>query len=147
MFKVIAVIGFIILGIVIDCGGAPKGGYIGAHYWHDPGAFTNFNGFCSVFVTAAFAFSGTEMSGLAAAEAKKSSKGHPQSNEIGILAYHDILCPGNLHRWGDCVCKCRMASRSIWCQYQGFAICPLNPECWDFCIAACHKRNHHHLSH
>lgn len=44
-------------------------GYIGARYWHDPGAFRNgFKGFCSVFVTASFAFGGTEMTGLAAAE-------------------------------------------------------------------------------
>jgi amino acid transporter len=81
MVKVIALIGFIILGIVIDCGGAPKGGYIGAHYWHDPGAFTDFNGFCSVFVTAAFAFGGTEMSGLAAAEAKNPAKSLPKATK------------------------------------------------------------------
>jgi amino acid transporter len=81
MIKVIALIGFIILGIVIDCGGAPKGGYIGAHYWHDPGAFTDFSGFCSVFVTAAFAFGGTEMSGLAAAEAKNPAKSLPKATK------------------------------------------------------------------
>jgi len=66
MVKVIAVIGFIIYGIIVDCGGVPTDtrGYIGAHYWHDPGAFRNgFKGFCSVFVTAAFAFSGTELVG------------------------------------------------------------------------------------
>jgi amino acid transporter len=81
MIKVIAVIGFIILGIVIDCGGAPKGGYIGAHYWHDPGAFTTFRGFCSVFVTAAFAFSGTELAGLAAAEAANPAKSVPKATK------------------------------------------------------------------
>lgn len=79
VIKVTAVIGFIILGIVIDCGGAPKGGYIGAHYWHDPGAFTSFYGFCSVFTTAAFAFSGTEMTGLAAAEAANPAKSVPKA--------------------------------------------------------------------
>ncbi|KAJ5247303.1 amino-acid permease [Penicillium chermesinum] len=79
MIKVIAVIGFIILGIVIDCGGAPVGGYIGAKYWHHPGAFTDFYGFCSVFTTAAFAFSGTEMAGLAAAEAKNPAKALPKA--------------------------------------------------------------------
>jgi amino acid transporter len=81
MVKVIALIGFIILGVVIDCGGAPKGGYVGAHYWHEPGAFTDFNGFCSVFVTAAFAFGGTEMSGLAAAEAKNPAKSLPKATK------------------------------------------------------------------
>jgi len=66
---------------VIDCGGAPKGGYIGAHYWHDPGAFTTFKGFCSVFTTAAFAFSGTELSGLAAAEAANPAKSLPKATK------------------------------------------------------------------
>lgn len=70
IIKVIAVIGFIILGIVLVCGGAPNGqGYIGGQYWSNPGAFANgFKGVCSVFVTAAFAFAGTELCGLAAAE-------------------------------------------------------------------------------
>jgi len=71
IIKVLAVIGFIILGIIIDCGGVPGDprGYMGAHYWYDPGAFNNgFKGLCSVFVTAAFSFSGTELVGLAAAE-------------------------------------------------------------------------------
>jgi amino acid transporter len=72
VIKVIAVIGFIILGVIIDCGGVPTDtrGYIGAKYWHEPGSFRNgFKGFCSVFVTASFAFGGTELVGLAAAEA------------------------------------------------------------------------------
>jgi len=44
--------------------------YWGARNWYNPGAFANgFKGVCAVFVTAAFAFSGTELVGLAAAEA------------------------------------------------------------------------------
>ncbi|PGH02083.1 hypothetical protein AJ79_07720 [Helicocarpus griseus UAMH5409] len=67
--KITAIIGFIILGIIMNCGGGPKGQYIGGRYWQDPGAFNNgFKGLCTVFVTAAFAFAGTEMVGLAAAE-------------------------------------------------------------------------------
>jgi len=43
-----------------------------------PGAFAHgFRGFCSVFVTAAFSFSGTELVGLAAAEAKNPLKSLP----------------------------------------------------------------------
>jgi amino acid transporter len=69
IIKVLAVIGFIILGIVINCGGGPDHHYYGTHYWYDPGAFNNgFKGLCSVFTTAAFSFSGTELVGLAAAE-------------------------------------------------------------------------------
>jgi yeast amino acid transporter len=82
--KVIAVIGFILLGIIIDCGGVPtdKRGYIGARYWHDPGAFANgFKGFCSVFVTASFAFGGTELVGLAAAEAMNPRKTIPKATK------------------------------------------------------------------
>jgi len=69
IIKVTAVIGFIILGIVIDAGGGPNGHTYGTEYWHNPGSFNNgFKGVCSVFVTAAFAFAGTELAGLAAAE-------------------------------------------------------------------------------
>jgi amino acid transporter len=69
IIKVTAVIGFIILGIVIDLGGSPSGIVYGTKFWSEPGAFNNgFKGICSVFVTAAFAFGGTEISGLAAAE-------------------------------------------------------------------------------
>ena len=42
------------------------------------GAFRNgFHGFCSVFVTASFAFGGTELTGLAAAEAANPLKSIP----------------------------------------------------------------------
>jgi amino acid transporter len=75
-------IGFIILAIVIDCGGVGNQGYLGAKYWHDPGAFNNgFRGFCSVFVVAAFAFGGTELVGLAAAEAANPRKSLPQATK------------------------------------------------------------------
>lgn len=80
--KVIAVIAFIILGVVIDCGGVSTDsrGYIGARYWHNPGAFANgFKGFCSVFVTASFAFGGTELVGLASAEAINPRKTIPKA--------------------------------------------------------------------
>ncbi|KAI9703405.1 MAG: hypothetical protein M1820_005877 [Bogoriella megaspora] len=82
--KVAACIGFIILGAIIDCGGVPTDhrGYIGAHYWHDPGAFHHgFHGFCTVFVTAAFAFSGTELTGLAAAESKDPRRQVPKATK------------------------------------------------------------------
>ncbi|OAP57211.1 hypothetical protein AYL99_07949 [Fonsecaea erecta] len=81
--KVTACIGFIILGIIIDCGGVPTDhrGYIGAKYWHHPySAFLNgFHGFCTVFVTASFAFGGTELTGLAAAEAQNPRKEIPKA--------------------------------------------------------------------
>lgn len=73
--KLGATVAFMIIALVLVCGGGPKSGmyseYWGARTWYDPGAFANgFKGFCSVFVTAAFSFSGTELVGLAAAETK-----------------------------------------------------------------------------
>jgi yeast amino acid transporter len=69
---------FSLLGIIINCGGGPDGGYIGGQYWHDPGPFKDgFKGLCSVFVTAAFAFAGTELVGLAAAETANPRKSLP----------------------------------------------------------------------
>ncbi len=103
MIKVIACLGFIIFGIIVNCGGVPTDdrGYIGGRYCtsiiasfcaisvdlmltyqlgRNPGAFNNgFHGFCSVFVTAAFAFGGTELVGLAAAEAANPAKSLPKA--------------------------------------------------------------------
>jgi len=87
IIKITAIVGFMILAVVIDCGGVPTDhrGYIGAHYWHDPGAFANgFKGFCSVFVTASFSFGGTELTGLAAAEAADPRKSIPKATKQGI---------------------------------------------------------------
>lgn len=67
-----------LLGIVLNCGGTPDGGYIGGQFWQNPGAFNNgFKGLCSVFVTAAFSFTGTELVGLAAAETANPRKSLP----------------------------------------------------------------------
>ncbi|CAM1502997.1 Fc.00g077730.m01.CDS01 [Cosmosporella sp. VM-42] len=81
IIKICACVGFIILGIIINCGGVGNQGYLGAKYWHDPGAFTNFQGFAGVFVTAAFAFGGTEMVGLAAAESANPRKSIPMASK------------------------------------------------------------------
>lgn len=78
IIKVVAVVGYIILGIIINIGGGPHGSYIGGKYWQNPGAFHNgFKGLCSVFVNAAFAFAGTELVGLAAAETANPRKSLP----------------------------------------------------------------------
>ena len=80
MVKVVAIIGFILLGITINIGGFPDDGYIGGRYWRDPGPFNNgFKGFCALFVTAAFAFTGTELVGLAAAETVNPRKSLPRA--------------------------------------------------------------------
>jgi amino acid transporter len=80
--KLFAVVIFMIIAFVLVLGGGPDSGryseYSGAKLWYAPGAFANgFRGFCSVFVTAAFAFSGTELVGLAAAECRNPVKSLP----------------------------------------------------------------------
>lgn len=80
--KLAATVIFMIIAFVLVLGGGPENGqyseYWGARLWYDPGAFRNgFRGFCSVFVTAAFAFSGTELVGLAAAETANPVKSLP----------------------------------------------------------------------
>jgi amino acid transporter len=82
IIKVIAVVGFIIVGIVIDAGGGPTHIKLGSQYWTDPGAFANgFKGVCSVFVTAAFSFAGTELVGLAAAECENPRRTLPRATK------------------------------------------------------------------
>ncbi|EHA56226.1 amino-acid permease inda1 [Pyricularia oryzae 70-15] len=80
--KLSAIVIFMIIAFVLVLGGGPKGGkydsYWGARHWYEPGAFQNgFKGFCAVFVTAAFSFSGTELVGLAAAESANPAKALP----------------------------------------------------------------------
>ncbi|CEP61206.1 amino acid permease LALA0_S02e09120g [Lachancea lanzarotensis] len=74
LFKVIAIVIFIIIGIVLVCGGGPQSdGYIGAQYWHNPGSFAKpvFKGLCNTFVSAAFSFGGAELVVLTASESRK----------------------------------------------------------------------------
>ncbi|KAI8672145.1 hypothetical protein LRP88_03342 [Fusarium phalaenopsidis] len=81
--KLGAIVVFMIICLVLVCGGGPSNGryneFWGDRLWHDdPGAFKNgFKGFCSVFVTAAFSFAGTELVGLAAAESSNPTKALP----------------------------------------------------------------------
>ena len=84
LFKLIAICIFLVVALVLVLGGGPKSGdystYQGAKTWYNPGAFRNgFKGFCSVFVTAAFSFSGTELVGLAAAESRNPVKSLPSA--------------------------------------------------------------------
>jgi len=70
---------------VIILGGGPNHKKFG-HTYTDPGAFNNgFQGFCSVFVNAAFAFAGTELVGLSAAEAKDPRKTLPRASRQTIF--------------------------------------------------------------
>ncbi|KIV96965.1 hypothetical protein PV10_00775 [Exophiala mesophila] len=84
ILKLATIIIFMFVALVLVCGGGPSdgqfGSYWGARTWYDPGAFRNgFKGFCSVFVTAAFSFAGTELVGLAAAESRTPLKSLPSA--------------------------------------------------------------------
>ncbi|OJT15330.1 hypothetical protein TRAPUB_8126 [Trametes pubescens] len=78
--KVITVIVFIILGIVVNAGGNQAHEYIGGKNWHIPGApfVGGFGGFARVFVTASFAYGGTESLGITAGETKNPSRNMPR---------------------------------------------------------------------
>lgn len=79
IIKVLAVVGFIILGICI-AGGVGEQGYLGTKYWHDPGAFNHgFKGVCSCFISAAFSFGGIELVALAASETANPRKSLPKA--------------------------------------------------------------------
>jgi len=97
IIKVTAVIGFCIFAVCVTCGGYPgeyahsnmdlsefytgiTGKYIGGYFWHHPGAFVSgAKGVFSVLVNAAFSFSGTELSGLAAAETANPTRALPKA--------------------------------------------------------------------
>ncbi|RAO74201.1 uncharacterized protein BHQ10_010213 [Talaromyces amestolkiae] len=77
--KVLCFLGLLIVAIIITAGGAPNHQTTGFRYWHNPGAWTNYNGitgstghflgFLSSFVNASFSFIGVETVVIAAAEA------------------------------------------------------------------------------
>lgn len=76
--KVLCFVGLVFVAIVITSGGGPNHQTIGFRYWHNPGAWTNYNGitgptghflgFLSAFVNASFSFVGVETVVITAAE-------------------------------------------------------------------------------
>jgi amino acid transporter len=79
-FKVIVIIGIILFSLCIACGAGPNiDGPLGFRTWNDPGAFRplyaegslgQFLGFWAIMVNATFAYLGTELVGVTAAEAE-----------------------------------------------------------------------------
>lgn len=99
-FKVITIVGVIIFSLCIACGAGPahraKGYVPGFYTWENPGAFAEayakgslgkFLGFWSVMVNATFAYLGTELVGVTAAEAA-SRKSIPKAIK---LTFYRIL--------------------------------------------------------
>lgn len=93
--KIMMMIGFFILGITVICGGAGTDGYIGAKYWHDPGALRGdtsiqrFKGCMATLVNAAFAFGMSEFIGVTASEQSNPRKAIPSAAKKMI---YRILC-------------------------------------------------------
>lgn len=80
LLKVITIIIFIILGIAVNCGGNTDHRYVGGHNWFigDAPFVGGIGGFASVFVTAAFAYGGTESIAITAGETKDPARTMPK---------------------------------------------------------------------
>ncbi|KAG2421141.1 hypothetical protein HFD88_000757 [Aspergillus terreus] len=80
LLKVVTIIIFIILGIAVNCGGNTDHKYIGDKYFYvgDAPFVGGIGGFASVFVTASFAYGGTESIAVTAGETKDPAKNLPK---------------------------------------------------------------------
>ncbi|KAM0309587.1 hypothetical protein ACHAO8_008903 [Botrytis cinerea] len=80
LLKVVTITIFIILGIVVNCGGNTSHTYLRAHNWYigDAPFVGGIGGFASVFVTASFAYGGTESIAITAGETKNPTKNLPR---------------------------------------------------------------------
>lgn len=98
IIKVITIVGLILLGLIITCGGGPDHQTIGFRFWKE-GAFQQMNGipgpkgrflaFWSVFVQAAFSYLGTEIVALTAGEAANPRRNVPKA--INRVFYRIML--------------------------------------------------------
>lgn len=87
--KVLTIIGLIITGIIITAGGGPNHETIGFRFWNETGGFVQYSGiagakgrflgFFSVLINAAFAFIGTEITAIAAAETANPRRNVPRA--------------------------------------------------------------------
>ncbi|CAI9626487.1 tryptophan permease [Alternaria burnsii] len=80
LLKVVTIIIFIILSIAVNAGGNTHYGYIGGKYWTigDAPFVGGIGGFASVFVTASFAYGGTESIAITAGETRDPARTLPR---------------------------------------------------------------------
>ncbi|GEQ68119.1 hypothetical protein JCM33374_g1786 [Metschnikowia sp. JCM 33374] len=105
--KLLALTGFVIMGLCIDLGASPSG-FIGGKYWRDPGFFTSFKGLVSVFATASFSMGGTEFLALSVTEVRNPRAALPVAIRLvfvrviffylGSLIFVGLLVPHNSDR-------------------------------------------------
>ncbi|CAI6459680.1 AEL_HP2_G0025660.mRNA.1.CDS.1 [Saccharomyces cerevisiae] len=92
-FKVLVMIGLMLFLFIIMLGGGPGHDRLGFRYWKDPGAFKpysakidgstgKFVSFVAVIVYALFAYLGTELTGIIAAEAENPRKSVPPAMKL-----------------------------------------------------------------
>ncbi|KAJ5113874.1 hypothetical protein N7456_002408 [Penicillium angulare] len=87
--KVLCFLGLVVVSIVITAGGGPSGETIGFRFWHNPGAWVDFDGitgptghflgFVSSFVNASFSFIGVETVVITAAESVDPHRAIPKA--------------------------------------------------------------------
>ncbi|KAJ5118185.1 Amino acid/polyamine transporter I [Penicillium atrosanguineum] len=87
--KVLTIIGLIITGVIISAGGGPNHEVIGFKFWNETGGFVQYEGiggakgrflgFFSVLINAAFAFIGSEITAIAAAETSNPRNNVPRA--------------------------------------------------------------------
>ncbi|PVH97928.1 hypothetical protein DM02DRAFT_64088 [Periconia macrospinosa] len=80
LLKVVTIIIFIILSIAVNAGGNQGYGYIGGKFWTvgDAPFVKGIGGFASVFVTASFAYGGTESIAITAGETRDPARTLPR---------------------------------------------------------------------
>lgn len=129
--KILCFFGLVIVAIVITSGGGPNGGAIGFRYWHDPGAWTEYNGIkgstgnflgvLSALVNASFSFIGVETVVISAAESRNPHRDIPNAARrvtyrigffyiLGALLIGMIVSPTN----PDLVSGSKNANSSPW---------------------------------
>ncbi|KAI1316937.1 amino acid permease [Xylariaceae sp. FL0255] len=104
-FKILVIIGLIILMLVVALGGGPNHHRTGFLYWSDPGAFNTsittgslgkFAAFWSTFNTATFAYLGTELIGVTVGEAQNPRKTLPQAIKLTFFRITIFYCLSTL---------------------------------------------------
>ncbi|CCG81090.1 Predicted protein [Taphrina deformans PYCC 5710] len=113
IIKVLAIVGLIFLGLLLDMGVDSTTGYIGFRYWKEPGAFNKtyldianagtarFLGFWATLTQAAFSYLGVEIVCVTAGEAQNPRRNVPKAirrviYRIAIFYYLGILVIGLL---------------------------------------------------
>ncbi|TRM57151.1 amino acid permease/ SLC12A domain-containing protein [Schizophyllum amplum] len=102
-FKVITIIGIMIMSLCFALGGGPTHDRKGFRYWKDPGAFNEyidegatgrFLAIWSTFVTATFAYLGTELVGVTVGEAQNPRRTIPRAIRLTFfrIVFFYIIC-------------------------------------------------------